>query len=108
MATYRFSIASATASEVSVDIAIAWPKTTVPSPSTTLSPSPSTPTPTPHVHTIQERSSLTPLISFLLIENDTFQGFTCVCVYVCQAFESGCIQVEGIYHFCYEKNETLF
>lgn len=28
-----------------------------------------------HVHTVQKSSSLTPLISFLLIENNTLQGF---------------------------------
>lgn len=56
-----------------------------------------------HVHTVQKSSSLTPLISFLLIENKTLQGFACVCVYACQTFESGCIQVEGVYRFLLSK-----
>lgn len=36
--------------------------------------------------TVQKSGSLTPLISVLLIENNTFECFTCVGVYVCQAF----------------------
>lgn len=51
MATYRFSIASVTASEVSVDIAIAWPKPTIPSAFNHLFPS----TPTCTYHTKKQQ-----------------------------------------------------
>lgn len=36
--------------------------------------------------TVQKSDSLTPLTSVLPIENNTFECFTCVGVYVCQAF----------------------
>lgn len=81
--TYRFSMASVTASEVSVDIAIAWPIRRrqllgghPPRDTLTKKKKP----------TVQKSGSLTPLISVLLIENNTFECFTCVGVYVCQAF----------------------
>lgn len=77
-------MASVTASEVSDDIAIAWPIRRRQllgghPPRDTL-------TKKKKKRTVQKSGSLTPLTSVLPIENNTFECFTCVGVYVCQAF----------------------